>query len=57
MLSILLTAALATAQTIPQQAQVVDQKSFNVLETVQPPSEVNLTTVRTYFNTCSSYND
>lgn len=34
-----------SAQTIPAQAQVVDQRSFNVLEQVMPATEQNTTTV------------
>lgn len=48
MLSLILGATLlcgASAQTIPQQAQVIDQKTLNVLETVEPVSVENLTTV------------
>jgi len=35
----------AFARTVPESAQVVDQKSFNVLETVPPPSEANATSL------------
>ena len=48
MLSVILATALlraASAQTIPEQAQVIDQKALNVLETVEPVSVENLTTV------------
>ena len=48
MLSLILGTTLlcgASAQTIPQQAQVIDQKALNVLETVEPVSVENLTTV------------
>lgn len=30
---------------VPSQAQIIDQKAFNVLPTVLPPSESNATTV------------
>lgn len=30
---------------LPEKAQIIDQKSFNVLEVVPPPQEVNATTV------------
>lgn len=40
-------------QTVPEQAQFVDQKSFNDLKTVPPPSESNLTTVSMAFRTSS----
>jgi hypothetical protein len=36
---------LATARTVPGQAQVIDQKAFVVLDTVPPPLEANATTV------------
>lgn len=36
----------ATATTIPALAQVIDQKSFNVLDVVPPPAVANATTVR-----------
>jgi len=39
----------AAIYTIPPQAQAIDQKSFNVLETVPPPPEANATTA------CNSY--
>lgn len=48
MLSLILGTTLlcrASARTIPQQAQVIDQKALNVLETVEPVSVENLTTV------------
>lgn len=32
--------------SLPAQAQVIDQKSFNVLNTTQPPSEFNADNVR-----------
>lgn len=32
-------------RTLPEAAQIIDQKSFNVLEEVLPPSEANATTV------------
>lgn len=32
-------------ETIPSQAQVIDQRSFNVLSSVLPPAEMNSTTV------------
>jgi len=35
----------AFARTVPESAQVVDQKSFNVLETVPPPSGANATSL------------
>jgi gluconolactonase len=35
----------ALARNVPENAQVIDQKSFNVLETVPPPSVYNGTTV------------
>ena len=35
----------ASAQSVPDQAQVVDQKKLNVLETVEPVATENLTTV------------
>lgn len=48
----------AAAKTLPDQAQIIDQKSFAVLETVPPPSEANATTVCPFFLlyllTCSS---
>lgn len=31
---------------LPETAQVIDQRSFNVLERVPPPTEANATTVR-----------
>lgn len=31
---------------LPEQAQIIDQKSLNVLEEVLPPAEANATTVR-----------
>lgn len=43
----LLSADVGFSQTIPEQAQVIDQKALNVLETVEPPSVVNLTNVST----------
>lgn len=48
MLSIIVWTALlcgASAQTVPEQAQVIDQKTLNVLKTVEPVSVENLTTV------------
>ena len=33
------------AQTVPEQALLIDQRGFNVLENVLPPSEFNLTNV------------
>jgi gluconolactonase len=51
MISKLVTIILVTfwhlvyAQDVPEQAQVVDQISFNVLRTVLPPSASNLTSV------------
>lgn len=36
----------AAEKTLPEQAQIIDQKSFAVLETVPPPSEANASTVR-----------
>ena len=45
LLSILLGALGAYAQTVPNQTQVVDQKALNVLKTVDPVSVQNLTTV------------
>ena len=47
MLWLLLTGAVsgAIAQTVPEQAQVVDQKQLNVLDTVQPVSVQNISTV------------
>ncbi|RVX69668.1 hypothetical protein B0A52_06732 [Exophiala mesophila] len=41
----LLSADVGFSQSIPEQAQVIDQKALNVLETVEPPSVVNLTNV------------
>ena len=38
--------ATTTARTVPYQAQIIDQKSFNVLATVPPPDQSNATTVR-----------
>ncbi|KAF1838390.1 lactonase [Decorospora gaudefroyi] len=35
----------AFAQSVPENAQIVDQKSFNVLDVVPPPSEANLSTL------------
>ncbi|KAI9875821.1 MAG: hypothetical protein M1823_007392, partial [Watsoniomyces obsoletus] len=35
----------ASAQSLPEQAQVIDQKILNVLDTVEPVSVENLTTV------------
>ena len=35
----------ALAQTVPEQAYVVDQKKLNVLDTVEPVTVENLTTV------------
>jgi hypothetical protein len=35
----------ALAQMVPQAAQIVDQKSFNVLDVVPPPSVANASTV------------
>jgi hypothetical protein len=35
----------AFAQTVPESAQIVDQKSFNVLPNVPPPSGANASTV------------
>ncbi len=35
------------AATMPPQAQVINQKDFNVLQTVLPPAESNGTIVRT----------
>jgi hypothetical protein len=35
----------ASAQSLPEQAQLVDQKSLNVLDTVEPVYVENLTTV------------
>lgn len=32
-------------QAVPEQAQFVDQRGFNALKTVPPPSESNLTSV------------
>ena len=43
----LLSADVGFSQSIPEQAQVIDQKALNVLETVEPPSVVNLTNVST----------
>jgi gluconolactonase len=36
----------ALAQKVPAAAQIVDQRSFNVLEFVPPPVEANDSTVR-----------
>jgi hypothetical protein len=38
--------AVIDLEKLPETAQVIDQKSFNVLERVPPPSEVNATAVR-----------
>ena len=38
-------AGAVSAQSIPEQAQVIDQLSFNVLNNVPPPAEMNLTSV------------
>ncbi|KAI4598311.1 hypothetical protein KJ359_003195 [Pestalotiopsis sp. 9143b] len=35
----------AAEKTLPEQAQIIDQKSFAVLETVPPPSEANASTI------------
>jgi len=35
----------ALAQSVPESAQIIDQKTFNVLEVVPPPSEANASTV------------
>lgn len=35
----------ASREQIPDQAQIIDQKAFNVLPSVLPPSEANATTV------------
>lgn len=35
----------ALAQSVPAAAQVVDQRIFNVLDVVPPPSQANDTTV------------
>ncbi|KNG48183.1 gluconolactonase [Stemphylium lycopersici] len=35
----------ALAQSVPESAQIIDQKSFNVLEVVPPPSEANASTL------------
>lgn len=47
-LSLLLSTLLSEVcpQALPEQAQFVDQKSFNNLQTVPPPSVSNLTVVR-----------
>lgn len=39
------TTAVVDLKGLPDTAQVIDQKSFNVLERVPPPSEANATTV------------
>lgn len=39
----------AVARTVPDQAQVIDQRAFLVLETVPPPVEANATTVSLAF--------
>ncbi|KAK3723697.1 hypothetical protein LTR37_001578 [Vermiconidia calcicola] len=41
----LFLAGVASAQSLPDQAQVIDQLSFNVLESVPPPAEMNSTNV------------
>lgn len=38
---ILATTGRARWQNVPAQAQVIDQRSFNALDTVLPPSQVN----------------
>lgn len=35
-----------SASKIPAQAQLIDQKAFNVLDTTQPPTEFNAKSVR-----------
>lgn len=52
-IALLLTGAVAQALpdgalTLPQQAQIIDQLSQNVLEEVLPPYEANASTVRTH---------
>jgi len=37
--------AATTSNSIPSLAQVINQKSFNVLETVPPPDQANATSV------------
>lgn len=37
--------ATSTSSVVPSQAQIINQKSFNVLSTVLPPSQVNSTAV------------
>lgn len=39
----------ASGQKLPTAAQIIDQKTFNVLESVPPPSEANDSTVRSQF--------
>jgi gluconolactonase len=34
------------ASNVPAQAQVIDQRAFNVLDTTQPPTEFNAKSVR-----------
>jgi gluconolactonase len=36
----------AKASNVPAQAQVIDQRAFNVLETTQPPVQFNAKSVR-----------
>lgn len=38
----------AFAQNVPAAAQIIDQKTFNVLDFVPPPAEANDSTVRTH---------
>lgn len=33
-------------RALPEQAQIIDQKAFNALDEVLPPSEANASTVR-----------
>jgi len=37
--------AVTDLKGLPDKAQIIDQRSFNVLERVSPPSEANATTV------------
>lgn len=45
----------ALAQKVPASAQVVDQKIFNVLESVPPPAVANDTLVCHYHTSCQSF--
>ncbi|KAF6805080.1 evolved d-pantonohydrolase [Colletotrichum musicola] len=38
----------AAERPLPEQAQIIDQKSLNVLEEVLPPAEANLTTIQEF---------